>query len=365
MKINLITILILLAVFQVTNSQVSQEFSLEGGLYCPYRGTFYFELIPEPLKSTRVNFTFEVKDSSIAKPQHLEKDWNILLNVYLDKILSDSVFFWPGPHVAGDQFSGSFEVMFIKSGERKIIFKHDIFGRRRPHIRRERSFTNEKELEPLRPAYLEILCCLDYQGNLMYLGKNENKVACDSKTSTFFTEDSIFLSAKNTDGVDFKNLMFDYEVIISPTLKIGDTSEVKLLLKATDDYPNGLNLDLESRAYELVSIPSWTSGPISKEEEIELSFGICPLPVRTKWRLNFEFEKKNLIGDRRSRPRDRKERQQILISAMFDDDGNLQIINNGTLGNTSLLISTTYEPMIAKKHLKRIRITESKDSKKE
>ncbi len=266
-----------------------------------FTGVFNFENIPKPLERARVSFTLNVVDENLP---YLQDDWLIKVD-YTDNsisLISDSLFLWPGPHKAGDNYSGSIEFIPLMSGPWQITLYLVQFIQRGIG-------TNSK-------SGISFQWCFDPDGNLEYLGKPINLSDClDKGLVFFFDKDSLFFPQYFG---PYKHGLFTCEVTIKPIPKIGDTSIAYYKLTALKDIPGGCDMSIEGTGMEFTKIPLKIDYPIFKGQSIELQVGFTPKPVRARHHLKLALSS----GESKEERRDNL--QHIHYTFIFHNDGSLR-----------------------------------------
>ncbi|PKK83748.1 MAG: hypothetical protein CVT49_06935 [candidate division Zixibacteria bacterium HGW-Zixibacteria-1] len=318
MKYN-IPILLLLFFAATANSQISRQFTVDvtrapvwsDTRSSVFTGTFTIRDIPEPNKRVKVGYTLEVikelPESAFAK-----EDWALRLYYYdnVVQVLGDTLFVWPGPHYRGQIYTGSFEFMPLVSGNWDITFYYQ---------------GHEGYLLPSN--YLKgisLQWCIDEDGTIHYLGPKRYDIerTCENARVSFFSKDSVFFKLfPEQRGQE----SFEYEIMVAPLPKIGDTSTILFDLKANKDIPEGCRIDLHTFGLTLPIPPDKLSPPFYKGQEILYVVKIVPMSFRDEHRItlilmqNGEFDNNHLT-------------QAIGCSMIFDDDNNLRYFCRSTDG---------------------------------
>ncbi|MDD3731860.1 MAG: hypothetical protein PHU88_05735 [candidate division Zixibacteria bacterium] len=261
MKFLTIIVPIVLFLSAVSHPQVNRtigdfekEVSVAGlGGPRPFVGTFEFETFPKPLTPTRVYFTFEVNDKMYSKPDDV---WVIRLNYHPKgvRMLSDTVYYWPGPHELGNQYNGYFEFVPLCSGKWDFTFCQDGAG----------------WLVALKIAYT-----LDQDGNVIDIGK-EPHVRGYNIVSTFFNEDSIYFTQR---GIGPREL-FKYNFVVKPLFRIGDTSTITYYLTALEDAPDGVDIKVNADNMQIISLPERISKSVFTGDTLILNIKVVPRSIR-------------------------------------------------------------------------------------
>lgn len=275
------------------NSKVDGEFFRNQANVRPFVGTFRFEKPPIPLEPVKVYFTLEVsRDMQIQKG-----DWTIK-TIYEAKavsLLSDSIFSWAEPHTMGTQYSSYLEIVPLISGIQEFsLYKHD---------------------EP--DAALSVAWCIDYDGNLTYLGKGENTPDCNRLQCTFFNNDSVYVAKRNPAEIMLE--LFDYNIKVKHTFFVGDTSTVTWNLVAVKDISTGIDIEYAADHFEIVSAPMSLPSSISRGDSLFLELKLVPLPVKDVHSIILVLENSTeVIGERKS--------QAVALNAVFENDSTLRFI---------------------------------------
>jgi len=256
----------------------------------PFIGTFEFESLPEPLKPTRVNFTFEVNRGS--SPSY-DREWEIRLTYHPKgiRILSDTVFYWPQPHNLGDQYTGYFEFSPLCSGLWNISF----------HLHGASMITS-----------LNIAYTLDQDGNIIDIGKEDDVRGYDI-VSTFFNEDSIYFTQMRIGPRE----LFKYNFVVKPLFRIGDTSTITYYLTALGDAPAGVDIEVDVDNMQITSLPERISEPVMTGDTLILNIKVIPRAITDEHRISLKL--KNSEKD----DPDFKY-SKIICGSVFKNDGKLR-----------------------------------------
>jgi len=274
-------------------------------------GTFEFESLPQPLKNTRVNFELvAIRDDP---DQVTGGDWQIRLlhQENVAKVVSDTLFTWPGPHKRGDRFTGVIEFIPLMSGNWTMILVNNCTGRvPAPEIMIYRGISFQ--------------WCLDEDGELHSLDQFGIQSACTGAKTVFLTSDTLhFMQFPHNHGA----FLCDYEIFITPIPHIDDTSTIIFNLKAnarvTPLFDVAIGTNSTDILYEVknfdFSMPSGDS----------LIF-----PVRFVPRLVGQICSINLVFNDRSPNSDRKyQRQSISCGFIFGNDGRLRYCGAENFGS--------------------------------
>ncbi len=283
----------------------------------PFVGRFDFEKLPAPLEPVRVDFTLEVSRDFLVP----EGDWKIHLvwNCKAVRLLGDSIFVWPGPHPLGGTYSGSFELVPLRSGLHKFMLY---------------MFDNVD-------GALDVHWCFDQDGNLTFLDKIElsnHYNDCNRQQCTFFNKDSVYVLRHGGEPSDDDLFLTDFTV--KPVFRIGDTSTVRYRLTAVDDLPNPLQIQIYAEGMKVVSEPQRIAPGIVKGDTVYYEIKAVPLPVRDIHLLSL------LVQDKSKRSGERYD-NIIPCESVYDDDGNLRFIGDGSLwaGVADSLLPKSFRPM--------------------
>ncbi|MCH9025303.1 MAG: hypothetical protein IH931_08210, partial [candidate division Zixibacteria bacterium] len=156
----------------------------------------------------------------------------------------------------------------------------------------------------------------------LYLGNPESKtITCEFVRTHFFKGDTLVVS-----GGSGSHYLFDYQILVSPIPRIGDTSQFIYKLVAKKDFSNGIDLRLNSRHMKLVSLPDNLGTPLFVGDTLNVTVKAMPLQIQKGQGLSLQFwveyGNKSLGG---------KGRQRIGCLLHFDKKGILQFINDETL----------------------------------
>lgn len=224
------------------------------------------------------------------------------------RILGDSIFTWTGSHKPGDRFSGTLQFEPLASGYHTI----SVYAKTKPTM----------TLYQWVRTGLTFGWCLNENGELLYLGNSDaTSIAFDYVYTHFFKGDTIVVS-----GGAESHYLFDYQILVSPIPRIGDTSQFIYKLVAKKDFPNGIDLRLRSRHMKLVSLPDNLGTPLFVGDTLNVTVKAMPLQIQKGQGLSLQFwveyGNKELGG---------KGRQWIGCTMHFNTEGNLQFINDETL----------------------------------
>jgi len=295
----LLTILLLVSTsypqINQTIGDFEKEVSVAGlGGPRPFVGTFEFETLPQPLTPTRVYFTFEVNDEMYSKPDDV---WVIRLTYHPKgvRMIGDTVFYWPEPHTLGAQYNGYFEFVPLCSGRWDFTFCQDGAG----------------WLAALKIAYT-----LDQDGNIIDIGKEAHVRGYDI-VSTFFNEDSIYFTQM---GIGPREL-FEYNFVVKPLFRIGDTSTITYYLTALGDALEGVDIKVNADNMQIISLPERISKPVLTGDTLILNMKVIPRAIRDEHiiTVNLKNEEKD--------NRDIKHGQIICVS-VFNNNGTLRYIHD-------------------------------------
>ncbi|MCH7689470.1 MAG: hypothetical protein IIA17_00305 [candidate division Zixibacteria bacterium] len=270
-------------------------------------GSFSFQDLPEQLTPVTVDFELVVPDTFTWGNN---EDWILGVHYRQGKVqlLGDSIFTWTGSHKPGDRFWGTLQFEPLASGFYTITL----------YAKPKQTLTLMAAITP----GLTFGWCLNESGELIYLGNPESKtITCDYVYTHFFKGDTVFISG----GADSRYL-FDYQILVSPIPRIGDTSQFIYKLVAKKDFPNGIDLRLNSRHMKLVSLPDNLGTPLFVGDTLNVTVKAMPLQIQKGQGLSLQFwveyGNKELGG---------KGRQWIGCTMHFNTEGNLQFINDETL----------------------------------
>lgn len=273
--------------------------AIKFGRQRPFVGSFEFSAPPGPLQPVLVSVTLEVPEIHPSKlPQG---DWEIL--VFHDPrecvMVGDSLLQWLGPHRPGDIFTSQLQFTPLVSGRGgfMVYLPQASFGA------------------------LKVYWCLDLDGRLTYLGNPENSNPGGPLRSTFFRGDSVHFP--RTHRVDTETMMFDWEITVSPLLRIQDTSTIHIEFTALEHISDGVGVTVLSNAMEIVNIPHRLNERIAKDQTVIIELNVVPKAVRDVQTVII-----TLVRDDPSAMHGIKQ-QRFMVSAIFDKDGNLRYIHDG------------------------------------
>ena len=270
----------------------------------PFIGTIEFQNEPAPMKQTTVHFQLEIPEES---PWQDEKDWVLRLDYTKGKvqILTDTIFYWSGPHREGDRYSGSITFIPKASGHYGITIYLDPESKLLP-------------LYSLTPG-MKFSWCLDENGGLQFLGNPQFKnVECYPLTTHFFEGDSVILA-----GVQQSRFLFDYEVLLTPIPTLEDTLHLVYKLTANTDLTTGVDLRIDAYNLKIVSFPDDLSAPLFTGQSLEVVIKAVPVKTPTGHSIVLQFWKE--YGNKSLRATDR---QTIMCQFQFDDNGRLRFVYN-------------------------------------
>ncbi len=264
----------------------------------PFVGSFDFESLPRPLEPTRVDFTLECT----MKGDHdynlfNERDWIIKIFYFNNavRILSDTVFSWPGPHKMGDRYSNYIEFIPLVSCQ---------FG----GISLEIPGTGKR---------VSFHWCLNEDGELLRLEQGEwADHPCQSCIgTTFFSRDSISfyqIPSDRTSGI------FQYEISIQPTPKIGDTSVIIYRLTANRDINDACEMAFGINSMNITEIPKTIDYSLMKGQSVDIEMEFVPRAVSNEHSIGLTTYDCDIPGQQRL------DRQFIFVGFIFDENGNLR-----------------------------------------
>jgi len=286
-----------------------------GGIPRVHVGSFEFEQLPAPLKPTRVSFTLTAIEHSIKKLD--EDDWQIKL-FYEDnqvQILSDTIFYWPGPHKPGDQYTNSFVFKPLMAGPWRILLAIPGIG-------------NGIAFE----------WCLDADGNLLYLDQEKAlREPCNAIKPVTFFEDSVLLLQSPESK---RTWPFECEILIKPPPRIGDTSTISYKLRSNQDIPKHCEAKFRFYNMDVIPITDKLDFPLSKDQLIYNKLKFVPKKVRRGHKILLNYTGCS-TGTKSGR-----DRQSIKCSFVFNQDGTLRYASTGSLGSVpeNLLPKSLPEP---------------------
>ncbi|PKK84619.1 MAG: hypothetical protein CVT49_02020 [candidate division Zixibacteria bacterium HGW-Zixibacteria-1] len=269
-------------------------------------GTFAFNSLPQPLKKTLVNFELEaIRDDAT--------DWQIrLLNHNnVARMLSDTLFNWPGPHKRGDKYSGYIEFIPLMSDKWTMVLTNNCTG---------------KVPIPEMMIYhgISFQWCLNEDGELLYLDQIDSCPWCSIAKAVFITPDTLHI-------MQFTYLrgseLCDYDIFVTPIPHIDDTSTIIYVLHANS---------LVTPYYD---IAIGTSSADISYEPCNINYVMYPgdsliIPIKFIPRLAQQICSINLDFNDRSSNSDRKyEHQSIICGFIFDNDGNLRYCGGSNFGH--------------------------------
>ena len=265
------------------------------GRYRPFLGKIEFNSIPEPLQSTTVNFTLKVSEKKIWADTF--NCWTIEVK-YDNKMMalkSDSVFKWYGSHEIGETFSGSFDLIPLTSGQTGFSIYAKEYG-----------YGN-----------LFIRWCFDETGQLLFLDDPEkyNVVNCYPILTAFFTEDTVIVKNNVLKRETGRTHYFNYEFLITPAFRIGDTSDVRIKLVALKDF-NLEERPIEVRLdhFELINTSSLSNESFLRGDTIIIDLTLSPKAVRNIQAI--------YVYAGAAKP--------VVCHVVFDNNGNLRLIEDQT-----------------------------------
>lgn len=335
MKFKILIALLLLA-FDMVSAQISRHIDIDRDDPFERRKIFSavveFKELPSPTAPVTVDFTLKVTEETAG--EFSKEDWVIKLYYYDNtvRITGDTVFTWPGPHKVGDTFVGSFEFMPLRAGLWRLSFGF---------AGRMRDFPNTVEW------------CFDEDGVLKYLGPpvRRNRSMYDYPKVTFFNNDEVVLKEFSREGP----APFEYEIVMMPAPRVGDTATVHFYLTAKEDIGANSEITLETFGMSLPSPPEKFNLPVDSGQYIEYTLQFVPQPVRDVHKIKIRFKylslKKNLSAS-----------ETIGCNMIFDSFGNLKYIRDWSLGGISSDKYAANLPMAdSQKSRKRIKIHEDED----
>jgi hypothetical protein len=270
-------------------------------------GSFNFQSLPRPLEPCKVDFILEI---SKEQPEISANEWEIKIDYRDDavRIISDTVFHWPGPHKVGSRFTGTLEFIPLRSG-------YSDFGNWSITLYYHHPVWNLHESKKIGIGFR---WCLSPDGELLYLGKGPGMPEdCGNLSSIFFKGDSIHIASLPGKRSRYP---FLYSILIEPQPRIGDTSIVHYFLKSQKDFPAGFDLRIEFDGMEIKEPPTKMDNAISNGDELELRLKIVPLPIRFDHSINlmirFEDVREGKISS-----------QSIKCFFVFNEDSTLKLIN--------------------------------------
>ncbi len=315
MKTALIAILVAICVVGA-DAQIRRHFDFDaskiyhnrfGGVRV-FTGSFDFEQLPAALQQTRVHFNLTAVRGDVP---NFDEDWIIKLN-YLHgtiRLLSDTIFYWPGPHKEGDIFGGYIE--FIPNLSSK--WDMDIYWQPSAKAHQFGQIKNG----------ISFYWCINEDGQLIDLGVPGDHEGNLSKSRVFFFDkDSVYISQYLG---PYDNELFKYNLIIKPIPKTGDSSTIYLNLKAIKDIVGGCDIRLIGNSISFMKIPSRIDYPISMGQNVKLELGFIPEKVRAVNGINIEFSMGSSIKERIANF------QRIHCSFIFNNDGTLRYISTDGL----------------------------------
>lgn len=312
-----IVIAILVAIWAIgANAQIRRHFDFDpskihhnrfGGVRV-FTGSFDFEQLPAPLQPTRVNFNLRAMREDLPK---FDKDWIIKLD-YFDgtvNVLSDTIFYWLGPHKVGDIFSGYIEFTPLLSSKWDMT----LYWQPSDDVYRLGQINNG----------ISFYWCINEDGQLIDLGVPGDHEGNFSKPRVFFFDkDSVYIPQYLG---PYDNELFKYNLIIKPIPKTGDSSTIYLNLKAIKDIVGGCDIRLIGNSISFMKIPSKVDYTILMDQNVELELGFIPGKVRARHSINIEFSMGSSIEERIANF------QRIHCSFIFNNDGTLRYISTDGL----------------------------------
>lgn len=279
--------------------------SLRGGLR-PFVGSFKFINLPEPLKPVKVNFTLEATGKGL-RPEHYNEDWTIRL-LHLDnytRLLSDTLFYWPGPHNPGDKFSDYIEFIPLQSGQNGMTLYLFGFGQMQGVGASESGLTFQ--------------FCLDEDGQLEYLGPGVTSSKWHFPICTFFFGPDSVRIVQHPEERD--NYAFEYKIVIKPLPQIGDTTMIYYYLTANNDMPDGCEMEVYGLSMEYISTPEPLDFPISRGQKTDFILKAVPKAVRNNHGVTLSF-------NYYTPPDIHRHGQTIPCRFVFNSGSTLKYINN-------------------------------------
>ena len=319
MRIN-ITIFIMLVISPTAIGQINQTIVFDTARYhfsppprWAYVGTFEFQSLPQPLKSTRVNFELEAARDDINYVEASNWQIRLLNQENVARVIGDTLFNWPGPHKRGDRYSGSFEFIPLMSGRWTIVLANNCPG-------------GALFPDGMLSRGISFQWCLDEEGILHFLDQFDMGEPCTGVTTVFLTADTLhFMQFPYLCGSE----LCDYDILITPIPHIDDTSTIIYDLHAN------------ARVFSQYDIAIGTYSVDISYESKNIDFNMFPgdnliIPVQFIPRLagkictiSLEFNDRSLDTERNYR------RQSINCAFIFDHDGKLRYCNTGRLGSVT------------------------------
>ena len=278
-KLNVFTFIIVILFAAVANGQIERHFEYDpsngndnysGRKYLA--GTFDFENIPLPLQKARVKFTLRIIGPDVPEPNN---DWSIGLHYSkrLAKVLSDTLFNWPGPHKKGDSLTGYLDFIPLLSGKHYIVFCLI----REVIIKYNRSCTEWKtECDVMGGVYF--YWCINKDGILEDLGIRGDGVCRDPETRVvFFDKDFVNMYHFFYPG---PGKILEYDAAIRPIPQIGDTSYLYFDITALEDIFSWGGFYIKATNIEILNISDTINIPLLKGEHFKIKIGFIPLEAK-------------------------------------------------------------------------------------
>ena len=273
-------------------------------------GTFEFESLPQPLKNTRVNFRLEaIRD----EPDNGEpNDWQIRL-LYQNnaaRVVSDTLFIWPGPHKHGDSYSGYIEFIPLMSDKWTMVLINNCAG---------------KVPAPEMMIYhgISFQWCLNEDGELQYLDQIDSCPWCSAAKAVFITPDTLhFMQFPYEKG----SFLCDYDIYVTPIPHINDTSTIIFSLHANSNITPQYDIAIGTYSVDISYESNNVDFNISPGDNLVVSVNFIPRLAGRICSINLVF------NDRSLNSKDKYQRQSIACGFIFDDDGKLRYCGGSGFG---------------------------------
>ena len=273
-------------------------------------GVFDFESMPKPLEFVTVNYELEAT---------MMNGGTIQIRYDSNKVVLDgpSEFYWAPPTDRGQKYYGSVRLMPLVSGPARIEFIMKNAG--------------------ARDKGLVFGWCLDENGDVLCLGPRPFYRKCRPLYCNYFNQDSVHIRDKLLMG---GVIVGNWDITISPTPVIGDTSELVLRIHRYGEFNDRAKFSVGARAYDIIQESMNLKNIDATGRTIELRLLLVPSAVNTS----------PVFSCKLIRPRSEEginESATASFGCVFANDGSLRYISSQGAGLAAHeLVPTTFRDEI-------------------
>ncbi|PKK84620.1 MAG: hypothetical protein CVT49_02025 [candidate division Zixibacteria bacterium HGW-Zixibacteria-1] len=315
-----IALFVFLFICSMTFGQINQTIVFDTTIYhfsppprWAYVGTFEFQSLPQPLKTTRVNFELEAVREDINQVEVSNWQIRLLNHDNVARVIGDTLFNWPGPHKRGDRYSGSFEFIPLMAGRWTMVLANNCIGKVPvPDMMLNRGISFQ--------------WCIDENGELQYLNQLDMGPSCSVSRAVFITPDTLhFPQFSDRRGLE----LCDYDMIITPIPHIDDTSTIIFNLHANSHITPQYDIAIGTNSTDISFESKNINFNIPAGDNLVIPVKFVPRLARERCSINLVFNDRSLNSERKY------QRQSIACGFIFDDDGKLRYCGGNNFGHVS------------------------------